>query len=605
MKKVQLYYKCYKYIIKNKPILLPIIIAMSISNALRPFINIWMVSTIVNSFSGYQDFSFFITGLLVGLSLIMITSILSEGLYETFQELKKQLWQLEKIDIEKTLYKISYNKFDNSDFQDLVKRYVESIDGIASPFLKLVDLTRNFLTGITSIVCSLILIKDFVLTLFSYKISKSIIVTLFIILLSSISFIALILIISRKATENWNYINGEYKGISRIYDTFKNIVMDYKTGKEIRVYQCQDFIENEAISKLRTDGKKLIKKAANQAAFSNSIIAIIAAIIGLLIYSFLGVCSLSFNLSSSFIIETTGAFSQIITGVTLVASTIGKEKMVLPYAKDFFKILSCYEESTYGTIDICCNFINIEFKNVYFKYPNQKNYALKNVSFKIDKLDKVALVGRNGSGKSTIIKLLCRLYDADEGEILINGINIKKISKKSLDNVFSIVAQDFSLFSMGIDNNVSSSEYPDKNKILEILKKVNLIDVINKLPLNEKSTLYKDTDKNGVELSGGELQKLAIGRSVYKNSSVIIFDEPTAALDPKSEYKIIENFRELSKEKTSIFVTHRLYSCRFCNKIIVVKEGIIYEQGTHEELLKIENGEYYKLWNAQASFYNC
>ncbi|HAZ37022.1 MAG TPA: ABC transporter ATP-binding protein, partial [Clostridiaceae bacterium] len=238
------------------------------------------------------------------------------------------------------------------------------------------------------------------------------------------------------------------------------------------------------------------------------------------------------------------------------------------------------------------------------KYPGTDIYALKNVSIKLKIGERLAIVGMNGSGKTTFIKLLCRLYDPNEGEILLNGINIKKYDYEEYTRLFSIVFQDFKLFSFSIGQNVAASVDYDENAVKDALEKVGLKERLDKMPEGIRTPLYKDFDENGVEISGGEAQKIALARSLYRDSPIIILDEPTAALDPISEFDIYSKFNEIVGTKTAFYISHRLSSCRFCDEIAVFNEGQIIQKGTHDELLKDENGKYYELWNAQAKYYN-
>lgn len=245
----------------------------------------------------------------------------------------------------------------------------------------------------------------------------------------------------------------------------------------------------------------------------------------------------------------------------------------------------------------------VEFRNVSFKYPNTEAYALRNVNLKFKIGEKLAIVGMNGSGKTTFIKLLCRLYDPTEGEILLNGVNIQKYDYDEYMSVFSVVFQDFSLFSFKIGEVVASSKTFDENKVRECLVKANFGDRLHEMPEGIHTYLYKGYDQSGIEISGGEAQKIALARALYKDSPFILLDEPTAALDPISEYEVYSNFNAISGDKTTVYISHRLASCRFCNKIVVFDDGQIVQHGSHEELLSDVSGKYHELWNAQAQYY--
>lgn len=245
----------------------------------------------------------------------------------------------------------------------------------------------------------------------------------------------------------------------------------------------------------------------------------------------------------------------------------------------------------------------VEFRNVSFKYPGSENWALRNVSMKFRIGERLAIVGENGSGKTTFIKLLCRLYDPQEGEILLNGIDIRKYRYDDYMNIFSVVFQDFQLISQSLGSNVAGAVHYDPERVRQALIDAGFGERLKTLPKGLETQLYKDYGEDGVEISGGEAQKIAIARALYKNAPFIILDEPTAALDPIAEAEIYAKFNEISGDKTAIYISHRLSSCKFCDEILVFHQGAIVQQGTHEALLSRPGGKYAELWNAQAQYY--
>lgn len=247
------------------------------------------------------------------------------------------------------------------------------------------------------------------------------------------------------------------------------------------------------------------------------------------------------------------------------------------------------------------NEFEIEFRDVSFKYANTENYVLKHINQKIKIGTKTAIVGKNGAGKTTFIKLLCRLYEPTEGQILLNGIDIRYYDYKDYAKLFSVVFQDFNLFSFSIAQNVSGDIEYDHDKVVACLEKSGFGERLSKLEDGIESKIYQQEDK-GIEISGGEAQKIAIARALYKDAPLVILDEPTSALDPVSEYEIYKRFDEMVQDKTSIYISHRMSSCRFCDKILVFDDGQIVEQGSHEKLLN-NKGLYSELWNAQAQYY--
>lgn len=212
------------------------------------------------------------------------------------------------------------------------------------------------------------------------------------------------------------------------------------------------------------------------------------------------------------------------------------------------------------------------------------------------------MVGPNGAGKSTFIKLLCRLYDPTEGEILLNGINIRFYDYEEYLKIFSVVFQDYKLFSFSLAQNVAGALQYDGKKVKRCLREAGLGERLEDMEQGMETNIYQ-IQENGVEISGGEAQKIALARALYKDAPVVILDEPTAALDPVSEYETYKRFHEMVQNKTAVFISHRMSSCRFCSRILVFNEGHIVQDGTHETLLQEKGNLYEQMWEAQAQYY--
>ena len=246
---------------------------------------------------------------------------------------------------------------------------------------------------------------------------------------------------------------------------------------------------------------------------------------------------------------------------------------------------------------------DIVFQNVSFRYPDSDAYALKDVNLRLCAGEKTVIVGENGSGKTTLVKLLCRLYRPASGSILLNGRDIWDYDYGEYMGYLAAVFQDFSLFAFSLAENVAGSREYEGERVLAALEKVGLSGLVAGYPKGISQPLFHDFDEEGVDISGGEAQKLAIARAVYKDAGIMVLDEPTAALDPYAEHEIYENFGKLAEGKTVLFVSHRMSSCRMCDRIVVMEAGEAVQTGTHEELLADGDGKYSQLWNAQAKYY--
>ncbi len=245
----------------------------------------------------------------------------------------------------------------------------------------------------------------------------------------------------------------------------------------------------------------------------------------------------------------------------------------------------------------------VEFRDVSFKYPGSEIWALRHVNVKFQVGRRMAVVGENGSGKTTFIKLLCRLYDPQEGQILLNGIDIRKYNYRDYMDVFSVVFQDFQLVSQPLGANVAGRVDYDRERAKQCLIDAGFGERLQELPQGLDTFLYKEFGQDGIDVSGGEAQKIAIARALYKDAPFIILDEPTAALDPIAEAEIYSKFNDIVGDKTAIYISHRLSSCKFCDEIVVFHEGAVIQKGSHEALVGDESGKYHELWHAQAQYY--
>lgn len=415
------------------------------------------------------------------------------------------------------------------------------------------------------------------------------------------------LVINPKAILDFEKVYNDKKIIqaNRAGGFFGNYILgNYRNGKEIRIYSQQKLIEKE-LDKARDEISEGWLKAYKSAMLPNFLCQLVNILTKALMYGFAVMRAASGMLSPGEVIAFALYFEKISAGVSELSDFYGLLKITPTFCKKYFDFLDVPDEKYKGTIPTekrDDNEYEFEFKHVWFKYPNSEEYVLKDVNLKWRIGEKMALVGRNGSGKSTLIKLLCRLYDATKGEITLNGIDIRKYSYEDYMQLFSVVFQDSKLFSFSLAENVAADTEFDSDLVESCVRKAGLSDRLDKMPDGINTYIYKDFNENGVEISGGEAQKLCLARAIYKGSPFIVLDEPTAALDPISEYDIYTKFNSIVGTRTAIYISHRLSSCRFCDDITVLDNGSIAERGAHDEL--ISHGDIYSaMWFAQAEYY--
>lgn len=606
MNKIKTIFSAFKETHRLEKRLIPTSIVVAVVMAVMPFVNIWFTSKIIDLLdTGAQmkELILYIT-LAVGINLILF--FCNNFLGDMYFMYRSLMYNKELQSISRKLFMTEYQRLEDGDFKELVHKHSEAQDRVFSAFVQFSWMLRDFISGMITLIISVILVIPlfkigFKTTGNTYFEKPVFLLTIF----GAIAvMVVIILIVASKMNRAWFKASDEYSRLDRMFYYFLNMFSDYNTGKEIRLYKEQNLIEHTATDVLLTDGEKLLKKVSMNSAKSSSFVAILGAVVGFGVYLFIGVKGLYGLFGIGSLVLYCGSFMQIINGIMKMATTFGKTEEMVPLANYYFDIINTQDEMTYGDKELNIDEkFEIDFKNVSFKYPGSENYSLKNINIRINNGEHLAVVGRNGSGKTTFIKLMCRLYDVTDGEICINGINIKDYTEESINRLYSVVFQDFKIFSTTVSENISVGKEYDKAKLLDALDKANIKERVLAMENQENTYLYKDLDKSGVEISGGEAQKLALARALYKDAPVVILDEPTAALDPIAENEIYSRFNSFVQNKTAIYISHRLSSCAFCDNIAVFDNSELVEYGTHTNLMNID-GKYCELWNAQAKYYS-
>jgi len=376
---------------------------------------------------------------------------------------------------------------------------------------------------------------------------------------------------------------------------------NYNNGKDVRIFNMGTlYMESEGkyIEMISSEMVNVMKKES----VFKALVVIADHILRYGTYLFTMYACVSGSISIGSITKYVSCVVLLISGLSGMVSDIYMLSSNTEYLKRYFSFFDIEDKMYHGTLTTekrDDNNYEIEFHNVSFQYPNTDFYAVRDLNLKLHVGEKLAVVGMNGSGKTTMIKLLCRLYDPTEGEITLNGIDIKKYDYKEYMRIFGVVFQDFNLFAFSLGQNVAANIEYDSAEVADCCKKSGLA----LTHLTPETYLYKNFDESGVEISGGEAQKIALARALYKDAPFIVLDEPTAALDPVAEYEIYSKFNEIVGEKTAIYISHRLSSCRFCDDIAVFDKGRLVQRGSHDELLADTHGKYHELWTAQAQYY--
>ena len=395
----------------------------------------------------------------------------------------------------------------------------------------------------------------------------------------------------------------ERKRMNRENEYYSSLLTDFKYGKDIRLYACKDLLITKNKEYIEDTYQYQIK--INQKFKKLTIIDNLFNMINQLltygyvayyfIQSYISIAQYSLYVTSinTFISSSYSIFNSFLN--------IRQNTKMMSEFKKFMEIDATYQE---GNVKINPNDpIVLEFKDVSFAYPNTTEYVLRHINYRMEGQKKISIVGENGAGKSTFIKLLMRLYDPTEGEILLNGINIKEIPIQDYYALFSVVFQDYQLIGFNLGEQITSSDNFDEEKVLQILSEVQFNHKMENLQKGLATSMLKYFDDQGIELSGGESQKIAIARALFKDGKILILDEPTSALDPLAEYEIYSQFHKMTQGKLTFYISHRLSSCRFCDEIMVLEHGEIVQLGHHDKLILDEKGKYFEMFKAQAKYY--
>lgn len=326
---------------------------------------------------------------------------------------------------------------------------------------------------------------------------------------------------------------------------------------------------------------------------------------GLFIYLFAGVKAYLGQISIGDVVTYTASIVWLAKSASSLANCTGRLKSVADYARDYINYRDLEKRKQQGTIPVekrRDNRFQIDFEHVSFRYPGTEAYVIRDLTLSFVIGEKMAIVGRNGSGKTTFIKLLCRLYDVTEGCIKLNGIDIRKYDYQEYCALFAVVFQDFCIFAFPLGENIASGSAVEKGRALDALIRAGLGDRLGELDGGLETYVGREFCDGGISFSGGEKQKMAIARAIYKDAPFVIMDEPTAALDPLAECDVYAGFDKMVGKKTALYISHRLASCRFCEDILVFDKGQVVQRGNHENLAG-QDGIYWELWNAQAQYY--
>lgn len=425
----------------------------------------------------------------------------------------------------------------------------------------------------------------------------------FIFLLNLLSMIVF-LRISRKGNERqYRLYEESLDAVRKDSYFYREILSKYQTGKEIRIYGLKDLLMRDMTAVWQEKCDIQARKMALQEKVSIQYQAVQAILLAFS-YVVIGVRGTSGMITGADVVKYVSALTALGGACRYMIEHFETVLLNMQYLHHYYEYLHLPNRKETGTVstkDLAGQELTFTLEHVSFRYPGVEEYSLRDVNLTLHYGEKIALVGPNGAGKTTLILLLCRLYEPTQGRILLNGRDIREYDYREYQNLFGVVFQDFQLFAMNMAENVAAADTYEEKRVWECLDKAGVGERVREMEQGVQTQLY-NVGKKGVEVSGGEAQKIAIARALYKDAPCIILDEPTSALDPVAEYEIYAGFDQLVAKNLAVYISHRMSSCRFCERILVLEQGRIAEEGNHEALLA-KNGIYARMWNLQAKNY--
>lgn len=564
---------------------LPIVISASSVNALMPFLNLIMLKHVIDELTGGQRLNIFV--ILVAIAVVgnFVLNALQRALQIWVSVKDEELMNGFDLMIGEKIMSLDFEMIEDPEILDLKERAIFPIHNQGA-FQRVVEYAMSLLSQLITmigLVAMLVMLNPLIVV---FLLVMAIITTL----------------ISKKAQRVMYDFFQLLIPVNRKFGYYANITTDFSYGKDIRLYEMDKLLMNRIDDYNQTSltvFTKLYVVLGRNLGYNE----IVLQIQMVLVYLYMAYKVVTKSIGLGDFTMYASAATQFGQCLSRVGSIYMEMSQMCRYLESYLEFDALKQKLTNGgmKLDLSVTPI-IEFREVSFKYPKSETYALKDISITLQAGEKLSIVGLNGAGKTTFIKLLTRLYEPTEGGIYLNGVNILEYDLKEYLDLMSVVFQDFKLLAFSVKENIVFDHEVEESVVWEVLKEAGFGKDLEKLPRGIETPIYKTFEEDGIEFSGGQSQKLAIARAIYKDSPLVILDEPTSALDPIAEYDIYHRFNEMVADKTTIYISHRLSSCLFCDRIAVFKEGHMIELGTHDGLIK-EKGLYQEMYQAQAQYY--
>lgn len=584
---------------------------VKILRAVSPYITIYCTGLIITALTEKQSFEQIIKYVLVATISTLVIDVIIRTVNRKALIMLNSCWEKHSALLSRKALELDYAKAESSSVQELRGKIEENANN-GNGLTWVAECVAEMIACVFSIVVAIFMISGMVFSQSPTSVSGFMaFVDSPLFAISLIIFSVIVIAVSVRyhglsEKKQFNIFNRavKFNPVREYYN--QKYLNENESGKDVRIFDVKALINEELEEKIYTPTKKMRNEVFKVWATIGQISSVSANLLGGMVYIFVGLKALAGAFGAGKVVEYYGAITKLITACTDIAGNAGylrANNAQLKQEIEYLNLVSDMENGTRTVDGIDPAKAVFEFHNVSFAYPETEQMILKDFSMKIESGEHLAVVGMNGSGKSTMIKLLCRLYDPTEGKITLNGIDIREFDYAEYLKLFAIVFQDFKLLAFPVGENVACSDEYDEERVWKCLEMAGVKERVEEFPKKLKQSIYKLYEKDGIDLSGGEEQKIAIARALYKDAPFVILDEPTAALDPIAESEIYSRFNEIAGNKTTVYISHRLSSCRFCSRIVVFDNGSVIQEGTHEELLENPDGKYSELWNAQAQYY--
>ncbi len=584
---------------------------VKILRAVSPYITIYCTGLVITALTEKQGFEQILKYVLIATITTLVIDVIIRTINRKALIMLNSCWEKHSALLSRKALELDYAKAESSSVQELRGKIEENANN-GNGLTWVAECVAEMIACVFSIIVAIVMISGMVfskspapLTGFMAFVDSPLL-GMSLVIFSAVMIALSVKYHSLSEKKQFNIFNRvvKFNPILEYYN--QKYLNENESGKDVRIFNEKGLINEEITEKIYNPTAKMRKDTFRVWATIGQVSTISTNLLGGLVYIFVGLKALAGAFGAGKVVEYYGAITKLITACTDIAGNAGylhANNAQLKQEIEYLNLVSDMENGTRTVDGIDPANSVFEFHNVSFAYPETEPLILKNFSMKIKSGERLAVVGMNGSGKSTMIKLLCRLYDPTEGRITLNGIDIREFDYAEYLKLFAIVFQDFKLLAFPVGENVACSDEYDEERVWQCLEMAGVKDRVEEFPKKLKQSIYKLYEKDGIDLSGGEEQKIAIARALYKDAPFVILDEPTAALDPIAESEIYSRFNDIAGGKTAVYISHRLSSCRFCSRIVVFDKGTVIQEGTHEELLEDTNGKYSELWNAQAQYY--